>query len=134
MQGRLQFDVNELLNVIENRKSAYKTRFVINIGNKIKSIDSEEIAYFYSLEKSTFLATKEGKSYPVDFSLDNLETMVNPDVYFRINRQYFVSYNAITNILVLTKSRIRLELTPAPGEEIFVSNVRASEFRKWLDR
>jgi len=134
MHSRLQFDVNELLNVIENRKSAYKTRFVINIGNKIKSIDSEDIAYFYSMEKNTFLATKEGKSYPVDFSLDNIETMVNPDVFFRINRQYLVSYNAIANILVLTKSRIRLELAPVPDEEIFVSNARAPEFRKWLDK
>lgn len=134
MHGRLQFDVNQLLNVIENRKSAYKSRFVINIGSKIKSIETEEIAYFYSMEKSTFLSTKEGKSYPVDFSLDNLETMVNPEVFFRINRQYLVSYNAISNILVLSKSRIRLELIPAPDEEIFVSNARAPDFRKWLDR
>ena len=134
MHGRLQFDVNQLLNVIENRKSAYKSRFVINIGSKIKSIETEEIAFFYSMEKSTFLSTKEGKSYPVDFSLDNLETMVNPEVFFRINRQYLVSYKAISKILVLSKSRIRLEFIPAPDEEIFVSNARTPEFRKWLDR
>ncbi len=134
MHGRLQFDVNELLNVIENRRAAYKSRFVINIGNKIKTIEVEEIAYFYSLEKSTFLTSKDGRSYPVDFSLDNLEAMVNQDLFFRINRQYLVSYTAISNILVLTKSRIKLGLIPAPDEEIFVSNARAPEFRKWLDK
>jgi len=134
MHGRVQFNIDELLNVIEKRKSAYKTRFVINIGNKIKSIETKEVAYFYSMEKSTFLSSEEGKSYPVDFSLDTLETMVDPELFFRINRQYLVSYNAITNILVLTKSRIKLDLIPAAEEEIFVSNARTHEFRKWLDR
>jgi DNA-binding LytR/AlgR family response regulator len=134
MQGRLQFDVKELLDVIEKRKSAYKSRFVINISNKIRTIETEDIAYFYSSEKSAFLSSKEGKTYPLDFSLDKIENMVDPDVFYRINRQYLISYEAISNILVLTKSRIKLELRPAPEEEVFVSNARAPEFRRWLDR
>ncbi len=134
MRGKLQFNINELLHSIENKKSSYKSRFIINIGNKIKSVESQDIAYFYSLEKSTFLCSNKGKNYPVDFSLDSLEFITNPDVFFRINRQYLVNYNAITNIFILSKSRIKLELSPAPNEEIFVSNLRAREFRKWLDK
>lgn len=134
MQGRIHFDINELIDIIENKKPAYKSRFVINVGSKIRTVDTIEIAYFYSLEKSTFLFSFESKNYPLDFSLDYLENTVNPEIFFRINRQYLVNYNAIAGISVLSKSRIRLDLMPAVKDDIYVSNARAPEFRRWLDK
>ena len=134
MQGKIHFDVNELIDIIENRKSVFKSRFVINVGSKIRTVDTSEIAYFCSLEKSTFLYTFKEKNYPLDFSLDNLESMVNPEIFFRINRQYLVNYTAIAGISVLSKSRIRLDLTPAVKDDIFVSNARTPGFRRWLDK
>jgi len=134
MQGRVRIDMHKLLDMIEKKRSAGKTRFVISVGHKIKSVEASAIAYFYSLEKSTFLCSDEGKSYPVDYSLDNLEKMVDPGMFFRVNRQYLVSFKAIGNILVLSGSRIRIDLKPAAEYDIYVSGARTSEFRKWLDK
>ncbi len=134
MKGTLQFDVNELLKWMDQKKSDYKSRFVINVGNKIRTVEASDIAYFCSLEKNTFLSSKEGKTYPVDFSLDHLETLLNPEEFFRVNRQFLVNFKAILAIKILSKSRIRLELSPGSETEVFVSNARASEFRKWLDK
>ena len=134
MNGKIPFDINEFVNIIDQKKSAYKSRFVITIGNKIKTVETSEIAYFYSLEKNTFLTSNEGKNYPLDFSLDHLETILDPEKFYRINRQYLINFFAISAIQILSKSRIKLVLTPSTDTEVFVSNARASEFRKWLDR
>ena len=134
MKSRFQFNVKELIHIIENRKPAFKSRFIIYVGDKIRTVNTVNIAYFYSMGKNTFLSTGEGKEYPVDFSLEKLESLVDPELFFRINRQYLVNFDAIANIVVFSRSRIKLELIPSAGNEVFVSNARAHEFRKWLDR
>ncbi len=127
----INFD--DLIHAIESRKTTYKKRFAIGIGTKIKSVETHDIAYFCSLEKNTFLGTYEGQEYPVDFSLDKLETMLDPELFFRINRQYLVSFNAIIKIHVLSKSRLELDIK-GYKERMLVSTARAHEFRLWLDR
>lgn len=130
----VSIDQQLLAQFIEGKNIQYKSRFLINIGAKLVSIRSSNVAYFYSLEKNTFLCTKEGKNYPIDFSLDKLEAIIDPEFFFRINRRYIIHYESIERILVLSKSKIKLNITPNPDEEILVSNQRASSFRKWLDR
>lgn len=132
-QSKSSFDFNELIHAIESKKSAYKKRFAIQIGTKIKSLETLEIAWFYSLEKNTFLGTFEGQEYPVDFSLDKLETMLDPEVFFRINRQYLINYSAILKIHVLSKSRLELEIK-GYRERMLVSTAKAHAFRQWIDR
>ena len=128
------YAIEEVIEFISQRKSNYKKRFVINIGNSIKIINNTELAYFYSTEKNTFLCTTEGKNYPVDFSLDNLETILDPERFFRINRQYIIEYGSIKKINILSKSRIKLELIPPVQEDVLVSSTKSPEFRKWLDK
>lgn len=128
------FDVNDVLDLIEKQKSKYKSRFIINMGNKLVTIEINQIAFFYSLEKSTFLTTFEEKEYPLDYSLNNLEKMVDPDTFFRINRQTLMNFNSIKTIHVLSKSRIKLELKIKHEGDTFVSFAKSSDFRKWLDR
>ncbi|MFO7655670.1 MAG: LytTR family DNA-binding domain-containing protein [Bacteroidales bacterium] len=134
MKEQVKPDLYELVEIIEKRRMAFKSRFVINVGNKIKTVETSDIAYFYSLEKGTFLRSFDGKNYAVDFSLDKLELLLNPGHFFRISRQYLVSFNAIKNIQLLSKSRIKLEFNPPAEDWICVSNNRVPEFRKWLDR
>lgn len=126
----------ELIELVENRKNRFKQRFLVNAGNRLKSVLIEDIAYFYSMDKSTFLCTYSGKIYPLDNSLDKLELLLDPEIFFRINRKYIIAMSAIQNMYLYSKSRIKIDLCPDPDgqDEVIVSSNRSSEFRKWLDR
>lgn len=127
-------DLDTLLRFIGQRPSEYKSRFMVTIGAKIRSIEVEEIAYFYSQDKLTFLVTKDGQHLPIDFSLDKLTSLLNPRDYFRISRQYLVSFSAILTVHTYYKGKFRLDLHPKPKSDVFVSADRMTEFKEWLGR
>ncbi len=113
---------------------AYKSRFMVKVGDKIKSIPAEEILVFYSQEKASFIHTCNGHTYCIDYALDQLEPMLDPEKYFRINRKYIVSIDACTNILAWTNSRLRLKIDGIDDPDIIVARERVQEFKNWLDR
>ena len=127
-------NIQALMETLESRKPSFKKRFAVNIGSRIISVETSSVAWFYSLEKSTFLCTDEDRHYPLDFSLEHLEELLDPDQFFRINRQYLVRYFAIRRIHILSKSRIKLEVHPPPKSDLLVSTAKAHSFRLWLDR
>jgi DNA-binding LytR/AlgR family response regulator len=127
-------NIQKLLETIENRESRFKKRFVVTITGKIKVVETENIAFFFSKEKNTFLCTTDARNYPVEYSLDQLESLLNPAVFIRVNRQFVVQYKSISKIAVMSKSRIRIETVPPSDDEILVSSARTSEFRNWLER
>jgi DNA-binding LytR/AlgR family response regulator len=127
-------DFKELLSVMENKTSAYKKRFVINAGSRLISVEVENVYCFYSSNKDSYLIVSDNKTYPVDFSLDKLESILDPDKFFRINRQTIVSYNSINRIHILSKSRIKLETKFTLEQELLVSSGKSSLFREWLDK
>jgi two-component system, LytTR family, response regulator LytT len=133
-KGSHNANINQLLEAMEKRDYRYKRRFVVTIAGKIKVIETVDIASFYSKEKNSFLCTTEKRHYPVDFSLDQIETMLNPDLFFRVNRQYIVQYKSIDRIDIMSKSRIKITTIPPSDEEILISTARTSEFRIWLER
>jgi len=112
----------------------YKSRFMVKVGDKIKSIPIEEILAFYSLEKATFIQTTANRSYCIDYSLDQLETLLDPKICFKISRKYIVSIQACTNIIAWTNSRLRLKIDGIDDQEIIVARERVQEFKNWLDR
>jgi DNA-binding LytR/AlgR family response regulator len=117
-----------------HQKKEYKQRFMIQAGSRIRSVPVEDIAYFYFLEKSTFICTSDNHHFPSEYSLDKLEEMVNPDQFYRINRKMIVSIKSINKIYSLSKSRIKLELTPSFEEEVLVSFNKTPDFREWLNK
>jgi DNA-binding LytR/AlgR family response regulator len=127
-------NINELLESLEGRAKTYKKRFAVNIGAKIVSVETSHIAFFYSLEKSTFICTRDNHHYPVDFSLESIEGLVDPDLFFRISRQHIINFSAIEKIHILSKSRIKIESNPPCEETLLVSTAKAHAFRQWLDR
>jgi two-component system, LytTR family, response regulator LytT len=127
-------DYGKLLETLERRDQRFKKRFIITIAGKIRVIETENVAWFYSKEKNTFLCSTENKAYPVDYSLDQIESMINPELFFRVNRQFIVQYKSISRIDILSKSRIRIATNPPFEEEILISTARTAEFRNWLDR
>lgn len=126
-------DVQALLDAFKPQKE-YQKRFVVHAGQKIKMIKTSEIAWFNGSDKGTFLHTFSDTDFAIDFSLDKLENMIDPELFFRINRNYIINIEAIDEMYTLTKSRIKVELSPKPEEETLVSFNRMSNFRKWLNR
>jgi len=115
-------------------EKAYKSRFMVKVGDKIKSVPVEEILVFYSQEKASFIRTTDAHTYCIDYALDQLEPMLDPEKYFRINRKYIVAIGACTNILAWTNSRLRLKIDGIDDPDIIVARERVQEFKMWLDR
>lgn len=131
-----QIDFDTLLAGIGGTQTSYKKRFLIPLADKWKKIETEEIAYFFALEKSVFLRTKGGQTLPLDMTLDQVESMVNPALFFRINRKYIINIHSIANMITWSKRRIQVELAPAADNsaDTIVSMERYSGFKDWLDK
>ncbi|WP_247235437.1 LytTR family DNA-binding domain-containing protein [Telluribacter sp. SYSU D00476] len=127
-------DLDTLLQAIGQNKPEYKTRFMVTVGTRIRTIDVAEVAYFFSEEKVTFMVTKDNQRLPIDYSLDKLTTMLNPDEFFRANRQFLASLSSIKNIHTYSQSKLKLELAPAPKAEVFIGKEKITPFKDWLDK
>jgi DNA-binding LytR/AlgR family response regulator len=127
-------DLNTILQYIGHREPQYKTRFMMTIGTKIKSIETSEIAYFYSDEKITFLVPREGQHIPIEFSLDKLNMVLDPKQFFRVNRQFIICFSAIKTVHNHFKGRLQLDLQPKFKEEVFISGDRMTNFKEWLGK
>jgi len=125
--------IDQLLEALQ-KKQEYQKRFIVYSGEKIKTIDVKDIAYFFVQNEDVYLCSKEGRNYPVDYTLDHLEEILEPDFFFRINRQFIIHIDSIENMYLLSKSRIKLILKPLPEAETIVSLSRTGNFRQWLNR
>jgi len=125
-------NVDSLYEIISKKESKYKERISINFGQKIKTFNISEVAYFYSEKCISYLVLHNSGEYPVDYSLDQLTGFLNPDNFFRINRQFIVSIKSIKNIHVFPKSRLKLELQPPTANEVFVTIEKVTKFKHWL--
>lgn len=112
----------------------YKERFVIKVGEHLKSIEVKEILFFFSLEKTTFAQTKDGRKHILDFTLDQLDGLLDPTQYFKINRKYIVSMTCIQDMISHTNSRIKLILKTCDDADVIVARERVQEFKEWLDK
>jgi DNA-binding LytR/AlgR family response regulator len=112
----------------------FKERFVIKVGEHLKSIEVIDILFFFSLEKATFAQTKDGRKHILDFTMDQLEGLIDPSKYFRINRKYFVAASSIQDMISYTNSRLRLVLATSDDPDVIVARERVQEFKEWLDR
>ena len=107
-------------------------RFLIRYGDHFKVIEPDQIAYIHSLQKNTFLRTKEGRDLPLDDSLDKLERQLDPARFIRLNRQLIVELKSIKELLAYSKSRVKVVLDPPYGEDAVVSSERSAQFKRWL--
>lgn len=118
--------------ILSKNKKEYKKRFSIRLGDKIYIIQSDDIAYFYSEDKVTFLVTNDSKRHISDFSLDQIETMVDPECFFRISRGCIANISSIKSVSKHFNSRLKVILTPDICKEVLVSRIRVPEFMKWI--
>jgi two-component system response regulator LytT len=135
LKSAFTIDFDALLAQIQGKQTEFKKRFLIQVGEKIRKVEVTEIAYFYVLDKGVYLRTYQGSNYPVEYSLDKLETMIDPAGFFRVNRKYLVNMDAISNMVAYSRNRVKLELKPRADDEFdtIVSIDRSADFKKWLN-
>jgi len=126
-----KFKIDQMMKMMTN---CFKTRFIVSAGIHLRSVETDKINCFYSLGKGTFMLDENGKSYDVDYSLEQLEKLLDPQLFFRISRQYIVNIKAIKDIIVYSGRRFKLKIINSSDDDILVSRNRINEFKEWLNR
>ncbi len=124
--------VRELQQKLQPRE--FRKRFLVKHAQKLVSVEVDDIAYFYSDGRLNFFKTNDNKKYVVDYTMDELEDMLDPDKYFRISRSFYVSVNSIDQIHDYFGNRLMLNLKPAVDKESIVSREKVTEFKKWMGK
>jgi DNA-binding LytR/AlgR family response regulator len=129
------------VNMIENITAAYQTinksyknRFMVKMGDSIVSVKSEDILHFIAEDGIVMLVTANEKRYAVDYTLDQLESIIAPDIFFRINRKVIVSINAVQKASSYFNSRLKINAAMLVDDAAVVSRERVNDFKAWLDR
>ncbi|MCX7550119.1 LytR/AlgR family response regulator transcription factor [Xanthomarina sp. F2636L] len=122
-----------LVNPTKVEEKEYKKRFSIKVGQHLKLISIEEIECIYSENKGTYLYTNEGRNYLIDLTLEQLEEELQPEVFFRVNRTFYVNINAIKDMVSYTNSRLQIKLQSYKEQDIIVARERVKEFKQWLE-
>lgn len=117
---------------LKQLSSEYKDRFLIKFGSKLHIIKTIDISYIYSENKICYFVQKNGLKTASDYTLQDLETMLDNKIFFRVNRQFIVHIEAISNMSTYSKARINLKLNPDFKDDIIVSTEKTPEFKEWL--
>lgn len=129
-----QIDLEAILEALQQPAESFQERFMVSAGDKIRSVPIEQVAYFFGQQKFVFLITHDGRRHLVDYTLTQLEKMLNPAKFFRINRQFIIGFDAISHMYPHSKSRLRIELTPKADMEAVVSIEKTPRFKEWIGK
>lgn len=115
-------------------ENKYKQRFISKIGEKIVAVETADIVFAYSENKATYLQDREGKSYLIDFSLEQLEDLLDSEQFFRLNRQYMTRFEGIQKMVSYSNSRMKISLKNCTDPDIVLSREKTRLFKQWIDK
>lgn len=135
-EGKQDLNIDNLIKELQQKlqPKEYRKRFLVKQAQKLVSIDVADIAYFYSDGRLNFFKTCDNKKYVVDYTMDELEDMLDPDKYFRTSRSFYVSVNCIDQIHDYFGNRLLLHLSPSVDKEVLVSREKVMDFKKWMGK
>jgi DNA-binding LytR/AlgR family response regulator len=112
----------------------YKNRFLVKIGERLRSVPGSRIAYFYLEDRALLLRTLDGHSYPLAHTMEQLDLLLDPAQYFRVNRACFISIEAVAEVLPYPGNRLEIKVLQRHAQEpLIVSRELCGAFRRWLD-
>jgi len=125
----------ELIQLLQQSlyEKKYKKRFLVKLGNRLKSIETDNIAYFYSFDKATYAKTSDEKDFLLDHTLENIEQQIDPALFFRINRKYLVKLTSIVEVFNYSNSRLKLKIINSKENDFLVSREKVKAFKTWLE-
>lgn len=129
-----QLDVSLLTDLLRQKDKRFKERFLVKTGEQLNFVRTSEIAYFLSESGYSFVVTRSGNRYILDETMDQIEDMIDPDEFFRINRKQLISLNCIEKISPYFNNRLKLDIIPEEKEESIVSRGRVKTFKAWLNK
>ena len=133
-QKSVTLDFNDIKKLLVNPiEREYKKRFSVKVGQHLKLINIEDIECIYSENKGTYAYTLEGRNYLLDQTLDQLEDELEPHVFYRISRKFYVNINAIKDIISYTNSRLQIKLNHYNEQDVIVARERVKDFKSWLE-
>lgn len=131
---KLALDFEDIKKLLVNPlEREFKKRFTVKVGQHIKIVNADDIECFYSENKGTYMATSDGRNYLLDTTLENLEPELEPKLFFRVSRKFYVNINHIKDIISYTNSRLQIKLNRFSDQEIIVSRERVKDFKLWLE-
>lgn len=135
-RGNNSNDINNLIKELQNKlqPKEYRKRFLVKQAQKLVSIEVDDIAYFYSDGRLNFFKTRDNRKFVVDYTMDELSDMLDPEKYFRISRSFYVSVDSIDQIHDYFGNRLLLNLNPALDKEALVSREKVMDFKKWMGK
>lgn len=136
-QSRLQRNLvpvlEELSRQVTQVAPQYKNRFIVKTGDHLKSVPVKEISCFFSWDKATYMVSVEGKKFIMDLPLEQVERVLDPMHFFRINRKYIITLDCINDIITYSNSRLKIMIKDCEDQDVLVSRERIQEFKQWLD-
>jgi two-component system, LytTR family, response regulator LytT len=130
------FNLDNLVKELQQKlqPKEYRKRFLVKQGQKLVSVDIDEIAYFFSDGRLNFFKTTDNRKFVLDYTMDELEEMLNPLTYFRISRSFYVSISSVDKIDDYFGNRLILGLKPTVDKEALVSREKVTDFKKWMGK
>ena len=125
--------LEQLLDNLSHTGKSYKKRFLVKKGEQLIPVIDQEIAYFHTENELVYLVNYSAKRYVVDYTMEQLEDLLDDKLFFRINRQTIISEKAIQQIHTYFSNRLKLHVTPSPDDEVIVSKGKVKAFRLWLE-
>jgi two-component system response regulator LytT len=131
-----EIDMDALVKELQQKLQPkdYRKRFLVKHGQKLVSIETDDIAYFFSDGRLNFFKTFDNRKFVVDYTMDELEDMLDPQRYFRISRSFYISVASIDQIHDYFGNRLLLQLKPTVDKETVVSREKVTDFKKWMGK
>lgn len=127
-------ELHALVNELLAARKQYRERFLVRKGDSFVPLLADEIAYFYAEEKVVFAKSKQNQRYLIEFTLDQLESSLNPSLFYRANRQFMLALDAVKRVSNHFNGKLKVIVEPGFEEEILISREKASAFKSWLGK
>ncbi len=134
IQSKQQIPTDLLWKALQNTTKIYQERFIVHRGERLMSVTIDQIAYFEGEDRYVYLIKKDGSKFIIDYRLSDLDALLDPTLFFRLNRSFITHFDSIASMVHVSKSRIKIELSPQAKRDIVISTENSQGFKKWLNQ
>ncbi len=127
------YDLDKLTKALSSFQNEYKQRFMVRMGDHIRSVTTDKVLLFFADGRNVFLVNDQNRKSFLDYKLEELEEILDPSIFFRVNRSYIININYISEVIVYSGSRLKVKLQPEFENDIIVSREKVTIFKNWFN-